>query len=120
MTMPSINHPRGEGAIRLAVAYFFHSSKPIREKWPDFKKKKLTGMVILGWGAGSAELVVSWLQTHTKFKFQKQNKKIFFIFPILGWTPHALSCQKYSLTSKKILHHPSKIQMQKLPLQLQI
>ncbi len=48
--MPSKSHPGGEGVIRSAVACFFHPSKPIREKWPDYKKKRLTEVVILGWG----------------------------------------------------------------------
>ncbi len=49
-TMPSKSHPGGEGAIGSAIARFFHPSKPIRDKWPDFKKKRLTGVVILGRG----------------------------------------------------------------------
>ncbi len=48
MAMPLKSHPGGEGAVSSAVACFFHPSKTIREKWPDFKKKRLTGMVILG------------------------------------------------------------------------
>ncbi len=41
---------KGEGVISSAVACFFHPNKPIRENWPDFKKKGLTGIAILGQG----------------------------------------------------------------------
>ncbi len=46
--MPSKSLPGGEGAIGAAGACFFHPSKPICEKWPDYKKKQLTGVIILG------------------------------------------------------------------------
>ena len=48
--MPLKSRPGGEGAIGSAVARFFHPSKPVREKWPDYQKKSLTGVVILGRG----------------------------------------------------------------------
>ncbi len=48
--MPLKSHPGGEGATGLAVACFFHPGKPIREKWQDYKKKRLAGIIILGQG----------------------------------------------------------------------
>ncbi len=50
LTMPQKRHLDGEGAIGSAVVHFFHSSKPICNKWSDCKKKCLTGIIILGQG----------------------------------------------------------------------
>ncbi len=77
--MPSKSHPGGEGAIGSAVARFFHPSKPIREKWPDYKKLRLTGVVILG--RGERRINRKLVRNAYRVRITEIANKVFFIHP---------------------------------------
>ncbi len=46
--MPRLTYLGGVGALGSAMACFFHPSKPIRDKWPQDNKRRLTGVLVTG------------------------------------------------------------------------
>ncbi len=38
----------GVGAVGSAMACFFHPGEPIRDKWPQDNKRRLTGVLVTG------------------------------------------------------------------------
>ena len=44
--MPRLTYLGGVGAVGSAMACFFHPSKPIRDKWTQDNKRRLTGVLI--------------------------------------------------------------------------
>jgi hypothetical protein len=46
--MPRLTYLGGIGAAGSAMARFFHPGKPIRDKWPQDNKRRLTGVLVTG------------------------------------------------------------------------
>ena len=46
--MPRTSHRGGIGAVGSTMARFFHPSKPIRDRWPHNKKRRLTDVLVTG------------------------------------------------------------------------
>jgi hypothetical protein len=46
--MPRLTYLGGTGAVGSAMARFFHPGKPIRDKWPQDNKRRLTSVLVTG------------------------------------------------------------------------